>query len=503
LKGESKENMNIVKERLIDIFGKENVLVKPDALASYSKNEGFIAGIQPEYIVRAQNANQVAAVVKWANETGTPLVPVSSGGKHRKGGAVPSVPQAVMVDMSGMNKIYSINKVFRMVVLEPGVTYAELQEALKKEGLMLDTSLAPRAEKSAITSVLESDPRLNPNMQWASSDPLRCTEVVWGDGTLMRTGELAASAPNLPGPEAVAAEQANHSWQSSQNGPELVDFYRLLTSAQGTMGIVTLASLKCAILPEIHNMHLMPSDDLNKIIDFMYNMVHLRFGDSLFMMNGFAFASLMGKTPEDIKALQKEMPAWIGFASAASRPPLPEKRVYAHETGIVKCAQKAGVQALSGLGGFAAKDVLERAFTQCSGKYWKDTFKGSAAEIFFLSTMDKVPFFVNKMYELAAREGYSATDIGVYVQPKHQGVNCHLEFILPYNSESAKEVSMTRTLFEKASRAFSDMGAYYSRPYGVWSRMQINKDAVAEDTLKKLKGIFDPNHILNPGKLTV
>jgi FAD/FMN-containing dehydrogenase len=47
------------------------------------------------------------------------------------------------------------------------------------------------------------------------------------------------------------------------------------------------------------------------------------------------------------------------------------------------------------------------------------------------------------------------------------------------------------------------MGAYYSRPYGDWARLQINKDAVSADTLKKLKGIFDPNNILNPGKLNL
>ena len=117
--------------------------------------------------------------------------------------------------------------------------------------------------------------------------------------------------------------------------------------------------------------------------------------------------------------------------------------------------------------------------------------------------METVPAFINKMYELAVRESVSPEEIGIYVQPKHQGVNCHVEFMLPYNPESAAEVSRTQALFEKASRAFSGMGAYYSRPYGDWARLQINKDAMSADTLKKLKGIFDPNHILNPGKFSL
>jgi FAD/FMN-containing dehydrogenase len=58
-------------------------------------------------------------------------------------------------------------------------------------------------------------------------------------------------------------------------------------------------------------------------------------------------------------------------------------------------------------------------------------------------------------------------------------------------------------LFAKASELFSGMGAYYYRPYGIWSRMQLNKDAQSYMTLRKLKGIFDPNDIMNPGKLSI
>jgi FAD/FMN-containing dehydrogenase len=44
-------------------------------------------------------------------------------------------------------------------------------------------------------------------------------------------------------------------------------------------------------------------------------------------------------------------------------------------------------------------------------------------------------------------------------------------------------------------------GAYYSRPYGIWSQLAFNRDAQTTIVLRKIKGIFDPNNILNPGKL--
>ena len=47
------------------------------------------------------------------------------------------------------------------------------------------------------------------------------------------------------------------------------------------------------------------------------------------------------------------------------------------------------------------------------------------------------------------------------------------------------------------------MGAYYLRPHGMWARLQLNKDAQSAALLKRLKGVFDPNDIMNTGKLAV
>ena len=60
-----------------------------------------------------------------------------------------------------------------------------------------------------------------------------------------------------------------------------------------------------------------------------------------------------------------------------------------------------------------------------------------------------------------------------------------------------------KKLFVAASEALAGMGAYYSRPYGIWSRLQLNKDAQSAGVIQKLKGIFDPNQVLNPGKLCI
>ncbi len=492
--------MENTKKRLVDIFGAANVIDDPAALDSFAKSEGFVKGLRPQLIVRAANTAQIEELMNWANETKTPVIPVSSGGRHRKGGTVPAAPGAIILDLSGMKKIFSANTMFRIATFEAGVTYGELAPELEKYGLMIDTSLAPRAEKSVLASVLETEPRLNPNMQWVSSDPLRCTETVWGDGKMMRTGEIAAVPNSVPAEEAIKSAQASESWQILPNGPDSIDYFRLLTGAQGTLGVVSWASMKCALKPDQHDMYLVPAECAEKVIDFMYAAEHLRFGDSLFVLNAFALASLIGETPEEIDAIRGKLPAYVCCTSVAGRPPLPEKRVYAHKVGLEGAAQKLGLRMLPTVGGVSGKAVFEKAFKPCApGKYWKDTYTGSSAEIFFLTTMDKAPAYIAKMYEIAERENYDTSMLGVYIQPKHQGVNCHVEFILPYCPDCEAKV---KDLFDKASQELSSMGAYYSRPYGKWARLQLNKDAMAKETLKKIKGILDPNEILNPGKLS-
>jgi len=133
--------------------------------------------------------------------------------------------------------------------------------------------------------------------------------------------------------------------------------------------------------------------------------------------------------------------------------------------------------------------------------YWKLNYTGGSQDIIFLTTLDKTPEFVRTMYAVAEDCRYPALEIGVYLQPVHQGAACHVEFHLPYNPADAKETAAMQELFTKASEALFSAGAYFSRPYGIWADMVYNRDPQTTAVLKKLKAIFDTNNIMNPGKL--
>ena len=120
--------------RLAAIVGAEHVADDGALLDEYASDHSDAPAGRPVAIVRPGTAAEVRRIVAWANETATPLVPVSSGGPHFHGDTVPSVPGAVMLDLRRLDRILRIDRRNRMVVIEPGVTYPQLQAALAEAG---------------------------------------------------------------------------------------------------------------------------------------------------------------------------------------------------------------------------------------------------------------------------------------------------------------------------------------------------------------------------------
>ena len=72
---------------------------------------------------------------------------------------------------------------------------------------------------------------------------------------------------------------------------------------------------------------------------------------------------------------------------------------------------------------------------------------------------------------------------------------------LPFEPDNQEELTRTQKLFMESSTALMEGEAFFSRPYGTWADEVYSKDAETKTTLKKIKAIFDPNNVMNPGKL--
>lgn len=488
--------MNVkTSNNLTEMIGKEKVIKERKILDRYSHDNSFTLPMQPRLVVQPRNADDVQKIVTWANQTKTPLVPVSSGEPHFRGDTVPSVPEAVIIDLRRMDKIIRIDRRNRMVLIEPGVTYAQLQPALAEEGLRLSSPLLPRQSKSVIASLLEREPTLVPKYSYTLLEPLRCLEVVWGNGEILRTGEAGGYYPTLEQQWEMGLAQV------FSGGPGQVDYYRLVSGAQGSIGIVTWASVKCEILPKVHRFFFIPADDLKGMIECAYRLLRVRLGDEFLVLNSANLAAILSRDADGIQALKNKLPPWVIIMGIAGRDLFPEEKVDFQEKDTRDIVQQFGLELLPAVSGIGGGQVMSTILNPSPVPYWKLTYKDACQDIFFMTTLDKTPEFVNTVFAAANALRYPVSDIGIYLQPQHQGTACHCEFNLPYNSGNKIETDRVRELLETCSEALIKQGAYFSRPYGIWADMVYNRDARNKEMIRTIKGIFDPNNILNPGKL--
>ena len=124
-------NKTIIKH-LQKIVGKKYVTTAPEDLLSYSYDATQIMHL-PEVVVFPGTAEEVAAIVKLANQYRFAIVPRGAG-SGMSGGAVP-VKGGIVLAMSRLNRILEIDCENMTVWVEPGVVTAELQEAVAKKGL--------------------------------------------------------------------------------------------------------------------------------------------------------------------------------------------------------------------------------------------------------------------------------------------------------------------------------------------------------------------------------
>jgi hypothetical protein len=486
--------MKKMKERLIEIVGKVGVVERPELDESFSLDHKLILPRRATLLVKPSNVNEVQSIVLEANKMQAPIVPVSSGPPHFHGGSTPTSSEAIVMDLSGMNRVLKINRRNRLVLIEPGVTFSQLLPALKREGVRIIMPLLPRGNKSVIASLLEREPVMSPKYQWNLLEPLRSLEIIWGNGEKFYSGS------------GTFRGESDEDWEQGLvpvqgPGPGQLDFYKFVSAAQGSMGIVTWASVKCEVYPETHKLYLIPAGKLEDLIDFMYKLLRFRLGDELFILNSTCLATIMGDNQDVIETLKYSLPHWTVIVGISGGEILPREKVVAQESDIADIAQEFGLEMVPAVSGCNGVQLLELILNPSPEPYWKLRSKGASQEIFFLTTLDKTPGFVSSMQEVANQHRYPTSEIGVYLQPVHQGVGCHCEFMLPFDPQDQVEVHKTEALFRDASQSLFQQKAYFSRPYGIWADMVYNADARTMIVTQKMKEIFDPNNVMNPGKL--
>lgn len=453
-----------------------------DQCAGFAGDSHGLTGAPPLGVTRPADTDQLVAVVRWANDRKVALVPCSSpSGPRRRGDTVAAGP-SVVVDLSHLDRVIHVDGENRIAVIEPGVTFAEFDRALKPHGLRSFKPLLPRRGKSVLASHLEREPITSPYDQWDTSDPLSAVELVFGEGSIFRTG--GASPPGT-----LDENLARGLRQMVSVGPIATDFTRVLQGAQGSLGVVRWGSVYCERIPQLERASLYASDDLTPLVELAYKLLWRRIAGQMFIADRVQLALMLAADQAEFEDLVNRLPAWVLFLNVAAGPYFPEENLSYLETDVAADAASFGLERQDAVDGITADGLRALVHAPCDGDY-KSRALGDYRDFFFLSQLDKAKSFVDAVNDLGAPAGF-------YIQPMVHGVTCHVEITFPHDGASRRQVEELRS---RAVASCGARGGFFSRPYAPWGAEAFRADPQAMDTLKGIKALLDPNGIMNPDR---
>nr|MDO8112577.1 FAD-linked oxidase C-terminal domain-containing protein [Candidatus Sigynarchaeota archaeon] len=263
----------------------------------------------------------------------------------------------------------------------------------------------------------------------------------------------------------------------------------------GTLGIVTWASIKCEIMPTVQHLHHVSSTNLRDLLAIQHLLIKFRLCDETFIMNQLGLAALLEKNKAKIDPFAHALDPWnLIFVTAGHGVLAAEKVAYLDEDAGEILAQHKGTVTVDE-GKFDHQAAI--AVFSNPADQWRSRPSGAHEPLFFTTGADKIPGFVNLSEQLFTGRGVIA-----YIQPGNLGTSCHCEFDVAYEPGSSQDVDMVKSRVSGWQEAFIQHGAFFSRPYGNVAKLAFqhyNQANIA--ALKKVKAIFDPKNILNPGAL--
>ncbi|MDD5093488.1 MAG: FAD-linked oxidase C-terminal domain-containing protein [Dehalococcoidia bacterium] len=229
--------MNIIDE-LIKIVGKGRASNDKTILYTYSKDVSIVEGM-PDYVVRPKTTEEVSAIVKLAAKNNIPIVPRGVG-SGMEGGVVP-VKGGIVLDMRNMDNILEFDTDNLYVVVEPGILHVTLDSKLAERGFFWPPAPAS-TDFATIGGMIGTNASGMTCLKYGNTrNSVLGLEVVLPDGSVIKTGSKTVK---------------------SVSGYDLT---ALIVGAEGTLGVVTKAILKILPKPKYKATVVAYFDDLDKV----------------------------------------------------------------------------------------------------------------------------------------------------------------------------------------------------------------------------------------------
>jgi glycolate oxidase len=452
------------------IAGVDNVITDKGALENYSHDETPIYHAMPEVAVKPRTAQEVSKIMKLAYEH-TIAVTARGGGTSLSAGAVP-IHGGIVLSLEQMNKIKEIDKNNLMVVVEPGIITEQLGKELSQHGFFFPPDPVSLDSCTIGGNIAENAGGPRAMKYGVTKNYVTALEVVLADGTMIRLGGKL---------------------YKNVTGYDLID---VLIGSEGTLAIVTEATLKVLPLPNVvvdllipfkcvedasqFSLELSQEDIMPTAIEFMDGDVYRIVAQ--YLRRTLPFSEAGAYIIVELDGNQKEQ--------------------------IQKMYNRVGDIALR----YGCLDVFVGESIKDKEKIWeprksigdalKEVSKIVAREDLVVPK-NQIPRLISMLKECVEKYTACLFTFG------HLGDgNIHADFGMIDDSDKKEDCgdkgwvdTMRREVYEITLSLGGTITAEHGIGLSKIPYLSMALDTTQISIMKKIKDMFDPKHILNPGKI--
>ncbi|MEM7588302.1 MAG: FAD-linked oxidase C-terminal domain-containing protein [Acidobacteriota bacterium] len=438
----------------------ERLSQSESVLDLHGRDESYFPPTPPQAVAFPRDTLEVQQIVRSCGRHGVPLVPFGAGSSVE--GHVLPIHGGISLDLTGMNRILAVHPQDLDVTVQAGVTRLQLEKALAEHGLFFPVD--PGADATLGGMIATGASGTTAVRYGTMRENVLCLEVVLANGEVVRTGTRA---------------------KKSSSGYDLT---RLMIGSEGTLGVITEATLRVRGIPEGISAAVCSFRELGQAVQAAVEVIQ------------------WGIPVARVELLDAVQIAAVNQHSGLDHPEQPTLFFEFHgsPTGVEEHARAAAkIAAEHGGEGFRwATDAGERhrLWHARHEAYFADLALRPGARV--MSTDVCVP--ISRLAECIT-ETQVEIDRASFPVPivGHVGDgNFHLLLVIDPSSEAEIEEAkaLNRSLVERALR----MGGTSTGEHGVglgkqdWMTLEHGP---ALDTMRAIKQALDPHGILNPGKI--
>ncbi|MCQ4153142.1 MAG: FAD-binding oxidoreductase [Archaeoglobi archaeon] len=451
---------------LVDIVGEEFVSRNEEELYIYSRDSGLTEREKPDFVVMPGSAEEVQKIVLLANKYKIPLTPVGAS-LTLSGLAVP-IRRGIVVDLRRMDRIIEVNRLGRYAVIEPGVTQGKLKAFLEKNYPDLCHSM-PDAPPSAtvVGNILIHGQGNLSQLYGFNSTMVTGLEIVLPTGKMCRIGSCSLSPY----------------WFAVEPLPYLAGIF---LGWFGTTGIITKLGLRLYPRKRLRDIEVFVLDDPEKVADVVYRITHTEMAEDVITMEQpypmmfrdvvFVQIYFNGDSEEEIEFKRKML--WNSVMDY----------IRSRDGGFMFLTPDA------------QEDFLEKPASSVTR--FADVMKGGGfVYCGAIIPVEKFAEALRKLKEIAKRHETTYGHVGRIVGRGH----CMMfSFSFPFNRADRASMERAKEALHESYLATLELGGIPWKPELFAQKMILERmDKNAAELMKQIRGLLDPNGIMNPGNWEV